>query len=91
MILINGYKKHQPTKSDGLKAIELWEIIAKNLSGKLTVLIFFINDFSIQAKKYIDSLSEISPKYLLQMAEFAAHLQRCDKVQVNKHHNRILR
>jgi hypothetical protein len=31
-------QKHQPTKSDVLKAIELWEIIATNLSGKLTVL-----------------------------------------------------
>jgi hypothetical protein len=47
MNLINGFKKHQPTKSDGLKAIELWEIIAENLSGKLTVFIFFIKDFSI--------------------------------------------
>jgi hypothetical protein len=80
MILINGYKKHQSTKSDGLKAIELWEIIAENLSGKLTVFICFIKDFSIQVKKYIDSLSEISPKYVLQMADFAAHLQRCAKV-----------
>jgi hypothetical protein len=47
LIHFNVYKKHQPTKSDGLKAIELWEIIAENLSGKLTVFIFFIKDFSI--------------------------------------------
>jgi hypothetical protein len=41
MILINGYRKHQPTKSDSLKAIDFWEIIATNLSGKLTVFFFY--------------------------------------------------
>jgi hypothetical protein len=51
-------------------------------------IIFFLTRL-IQVKKYIDSLSEISPKYVLQMAEFAAHLQRCDKVQANKHQIRI--
>jgi hypothetical protein len=85
MILINAYKKHQPTTSDDLKAIELWKIIAKNLSGKLTVFIFLIKHFFMQLKNKIDSLSEISPKNVLEMAEFGAHIQSCDQIQSNKH------
>jgi hypothetical protein len=61
LIHFNGYKKHQPTKSDVLKAIELWEIIAENLSGKLTV---FIKDFSIQAKRVKKNLIASEPQTL---------------------------